>query len=379
MSKVSVIIPAYNQGRFLANAIESVLDQTWQDFELVVVDDGSTDNSAEVANSILDQRVYYIYQDNLGLAGARNTGIRNSAGEYLVFLDSDDLLLPRNLELLGSELDRDPTLGLVAGQAVPINENGTQLGIIFDKGLPADRTRLLLGNPIQVGTMMVRRSWQEQVGYFDESLHSYEDWDMWLRLARAGCPMRWIGKPVFLYRFHDSQMTRIGPQMTEATFSVLDKHFADPDLPQEWRNYRDVAYSSAYLRAAAQAFSGQEYSLAQEYLNEAVKLNPKLISDDGELLVSKFAAWTRFPKGNDPLKFLEDIYNNLPNDLDVVRQRRRQDLGRAAMELAFNRFHDGDMKDTRTYVRRAVGYQPGWLTNRGVLSILFRSHIQIGK
>jgi glycosyltransferase involved in cell wall biosynthesis len=118
MAKVSVIIPAYNQAPYLSKSIQSVLDQTCQDFEIVVVDDGSTDDTAAVVQSFHDDRIHYIYQENRGLSAARNTGIDNSTAEYITYLDSDDLFLPMKIELLGGVLDQDPDIGFLAGQAV---------------------------------------------------------------------------------------------------------------------------------------------------------------------------------------------------------------------------------------------------------------------
>jgi len=224
MSTVSVIIPAYNQSHYLGQAIQSVLDQTYPDFEIIVVDDGSTDDTRAVADSFTDARLRYVYQDNAGLSAARNTGIRHATGTYLSYLDSDDLFLSEKLALLVDAFDREPELGFAAGQAVLIDENSQPLGEIFDAGLPQDRSQLLMNNPLHVGSVLLRRDWQEKVGFFDESLRSYEDWDMWLRLVRAGCQMGWVPQPVSLYRFHRAQMTRLGKQMTTATFAVLEKN-----------------------------------------------------------------------------------------------------------------------------------------------------------
>jgi glycosyltransferase involved in cell wall biosynthesis len=210
---VSVIIPAYNQSDYLGIAIQSVLDQTYQDIEILVIDDGSTDDTRKVANRFSDPRIKYIYQANKGLSGARNTGIRNSAGEYLTFLDSDDLFLPEKINLLASFLNSQTEIGFVAGQAIPIDEHGQRIGNLFDNPIPKDPSKLLLGNPLHVGSVMLRRSWQEKIGYFDESLRSYEDWDMWLRLAISGCKMGWVAQPVSKYRFHSKQMVRNSPKL----------------------------------------------------------------------------------------------------------------------------------------------------------------------
>lgn len=373
--QVSVIIPAYNQGHYLAQAVRSVLAQTYSAWEAIVVDDGSTDNTAEVAASFSDARVRYIYQENRGLSGARNTGIRHARGQYLTYLDSDDCFLPQKLALLVEELEQKPHLGFVAGQAVPVDERGDQIGETFDSGPPQDPVQWLLGNPLHVGSVLVRRSWQERVGFFDEGLRSYEDWDMWLRLARAGCQMGWVPRPVSLYRFHTGQMTRDGRQMTEATMAVLDKLFADETLPASWQAMQAQAYSRAYLRAAAQSYREDDVALARHFLSQAVSLDPELAADEGADLASRMTAWTDLPKISDPVAFMERVYDNLPGELSSMERRRRIELAQIAIRQAFSAYRQGELACARAAVRRGVRYQPRWLANRGVLSILVRSHM----
>jgi hypothetical protein len=373
MPRVSVLIPAYNQGRYLAMAIRSALEQTYSDIEVLVVDDGSTDETAAVARAFTDPRVSYVYQDNQGLSAARNTGIRRATGEFLTFLDADDLFLPEKLSLLLAAIDENPQWGFVAGQAVLIDENGKALGEVFDRGLPADRSELLLSNPLHVGSVLLRRRWQQEVGYFDEMLRSYEDWDYWLRLARAGCPMGWVPRPVSQYRFHRQQMTRIGRQMTTATFAVLDKVYCDPDLPQAWLARRDEAYSRASLRAAAQAYTAGEVDEASQHMAAAVRLDPSLAAHDGERVARLAAGWANHAKTADPLAFLEQVYAHLPDELAALRRRRRADLAKEALQLAFAAYNRGDLRATRTALWHAIGYRPACMRERGVLALLARS------
>ncbi|MCL4262305.1 MAG: glycosyltransferase [Anaerolineae bacterium] len=375
MSTVSVIIPAYNQGHFLAEAVNSVLAQTYPRVEVIVVDDGSTDDTAVVAHNFTDPRVQYVYKQNGGLSSARNEGLRHAQGQYISYLDSDDCFLPEKLAILVGEMDAHPAVGFVAGQAIPVDEHGRHVGKKFDTPLPTDAKQLLLGNPLHVGSVLVRRDWQDKVGFFDESLRSYEDWDMWLRLAQAGCQMRYVPQPVSLYRFHTAQMTRDGRQMTSATFAVLDKLFADPTLPPDWLALKDKAYSQAYLRKTAQSYRLRDYHTGQESLRQAVVLDPSLMADEGAALARHFAAWVELPKTSDKFTFLEDIYNHLPPELTPLQTRRKQELGRAAMQVAFEAYEKKEMAETRTAVRRALRYQPGWLANRGALSIFLRSHL----
>lgn len=377
MSLVSVIIPAYNQGHYLDKAIQSVLDQTYQNFEIIVVDDGSTDNTADVAQSFSDPRIRYIYQENSGLSAARNTGIHRATGEYISFLDSDDLFLPEKLELLVSKLEDAPELGLVAGQAILIDENGQSLGEVFNKKLPKDPTRLLLANPLHVGSVMLRREWQETAGFFDETLRSYEDWDMWLRLARAGCRMGWVDRPVSQYRFHQAQMTRDGRQMTTATFAVLEKTFNDPTLPPNWQALRDPAYSQAHLRAAAQAYTARAFPTAVDHMNRAVQFNPALTDNQAIRLANQITGWAHYAKTGDPLIFLEDVYRHLPDTLSMLQQQRSQVLAQEAMRIAFETYHQKDYTATQVALRRAFRYHPGHIINRGALSLFVRAWLHI--
>lgn len=378
MSQVSVIIPAYNQGHYLAAAIQSVLEQTYANVEVLVIDDGSTDNTAQVAQQFSDPRVRYIYQQNRGLSGARNTGIRHANGDFLTYLDSDDLFLPRKLELLLAELNARPQLGFVAGQAMPIDEVGQPIGKLFDQELPANPTHLLLGNPLHVGSVLLRRSWQERVGFFDETLRSYEDWDMWLRLALAGCPMGYVAQPVSLYRFHRAQMTRDGRQMTTATFAVLDNFFARADLPPEWQAMKARAYSRAHLRAAAQAYRiVTAIPEAKLHLQKAVELEPTLLLDYAEPLARTFAGWLELPKHEDGLAYLERIYTHLPPELALLAQRRAQKVGETAVQHAFTAYAARDWARARRALYLAIRYQPHYLLNRGVLAILVRAHLAL--
>lgn len=375
MPKVSVIIPAYNQARYLGLAIQSVLDQTYADFEVVVVDDGSTDDTAQVVQRFADPRVRYVFQSNRGLSAARNTGLRNSTGPLVTFLDSDDEFLPEKLSWLAAILDQRPEVGLAAGSAVLIDEAGQPTGQPFASRLPADPAELVLGNPLHVGSVLLRRDWQAKVGYFDESLRSYEDWDMWLRLAVAGCPMACIEQPVSRYRFHTAQMTRHGIQMTAATFAVLDKLFARADLPAAWKRWRDQAYSRAHLRAAAQSYLADHYAQGQTYLREAARLHPALLSDQGRLLAQHFAAWIELPKTGDPVSFLENVYHHLPAEFGGLRGRGRQEIAQAAMGLAYRTYGQGRLAQARAAVWHALRRQPAWLANRGALAILVKSYL----
>jgi tetratricopeptide (TPR) repeat protein len=263
---------------------------------------------------------------------------------------------------------------MIAGTAALIDQNGTAINRPFNKLIPQDLRDLLLCNPLHVGSVLLRRSWQEKIGFFDESLRSYEDWDFWLRLALAGAKMVSINKVVSFYRFHTAQMTRNQNQMTEASFAVLDKVFHQDNLPQSWLDYKNHAYSQSHLRAAANAYAAKEFQDGKDHLEKAVALNPVLLQNNAQEIFQQILAWTELPKVKNRLNFLENILNHLPVEIkDSASNNSRKILSKYAVDQGFLAYKNNDFENVRKYIISAVRYNPRWLLNRGVLSIFFRS------
>lgn len=217
---VSVIIPCYNQAHFLSTAIESVLAQSHAHHEIIVVDDGSTDNTAEVTASY--PTVRYIRQDNQGLSGARNTGLRESRGDYLVFLDADDLLLPRALEAGLTCMCAHPECAFVSGHYRYINQDGSFRRENLQQHIDHDHyLALLRGNYIGMhATVMYRRDVFEAVGNYATSLPACEDYDLFLRIARQ-FPVYCYDEVVAEYRQHGNNMSGDLQLMLKTVLSVL--------------------------------------------------------------------------------------------------------------------------------------------------------------
>lgn len=206
-SLVSVIIPCYNQAHYLGEAIESALAQSYWNTEVVVVDDGSTDNTSEVAGGYLGE-VRCIRQENQGLAAARNAGLDHSCGDYVIFLDADDRLTPEAIAVGVAEFEAQPDCALVAGQYRLIGGHES----ILEEPPPHPITRdhyaeLLRHNHIRVpATVMYRRAVFENVGNFDPSVSPCADYDLYLRMARQ-FPIRCHEHIIAEYRQHASNMT----------------------------------------------------------------------------------------------------------------------------------------------------------------------------
>ena len=198
---VTVVIPCYNQAHFLGEAIESVLSQSYKHFELIVVDDGSTDESSEVASRY--EGVRLIRQENRGLAGARNRGLGEAKGEYVVFLDADDRLLPGALEAGLRCFEAHPECAFVSGQSRRIAADGTLLSPWQPPHVEGDHyLALLRSNYIGMhAAVMYRRGVFDDVGGFDVSLSACEDYELYLRIARR-FPVQRHDQEVAEYRQH---------------------------------------------------------------------------------------------------------------------------------------------------------------------------------
>ena len=205
--KVSVIIPVYNGEKYIAQAIESALSQAYNNIEIIVINDGSTDNSYDKIMPYLPS-VKYIYQENKGVAAARNSGIKNSTGELIGFLDADDLWLPEKLEFQVNYLLKHQDIALVHSNQKSIYEDGVQtiaeppptkaMGMCFKE--------LFLRNQISGGSVLLRKKCLDQIGLFDERMFFGEDYELWLRMSRFFL-IGYIDRVLYLYRQHSSNMS----------------------------------------------------------------------------------------------------------------------------------------------------------------------------
>jgi glycosyltransferase involved in cell wall biosynthesis len=235
MPKVSVVIPTYDRAHFLDDAIRSVLAQTFDDFELIIVDDGSTDNTREVVNSFEDSRIKYIYQENRGVSAAYNSGILASSSEFIAFLDSDDLWLPQKLELQVKLLDSRPDVALVCSDGYIFdNRTNSTLGR-FWRGVPfgyrVDPQRasreplkemLFWGCFITESLVMVRREVFNEVGGYDESLRDHVDWDMYVRVCQRFA-IETIDTPLAKKRKHEANLSSNFDLLYKGAEIVLNK------------------------------------------------------------------------------------------------------------------------------------------------------------
>jgi glycosyltransferase involved in cell wall biosynthesis len=235
MPLVSVIIPTYNRESFIAECVESVLAQTFSNFELIVVDDGSTDRTETVVGGYSD-KIRYLRQEQRGPAAARNSGIRNASGEWLSFLDSDDLWLPNKLEFEMEYVSKNPNMRICYSEEIwyrrgrrvnPAQKHRKYSGWIYRKMLP-----LCIVSPSSV---MIHRSVLEKVGLFDEELPACEDYDLWLRIG-SRYPIALIPEALIIKRNgHEGQQSQKYWGMDRFRIKALANMLNSAELSEEDR------------------------------------------------------------------------------------------------------------------------------------------------
>jgi glycosyltransferase involved in cell wall biosynthesis len=284
---VSVIIPAYNQAQYLRSAIESVIAQTCTDWELIVVNDGSTDSTAQVLSDFENEkRLKAIHQDNQGLAAARNTGIHAAVGHHVALLDSDDAWQPEFLETMLATIALNPAASVFYCVAQCMDESGSVLPQRAGaNAVTPDQMyqTLLNANFIIPSTVVINRRILLEAGSFDASrpeMHGCEDWDLWLRLA-SSFKFAGISKPLVRYRLHDASMSADTTKMERAVLSVVEKHFGLDDRQFDtWTPDKRKAYGGYYRYAVlARILKGGDWEGAAPKLAKALSINSSLAVD----------------------------------------------------------------------------------------------------
>jgi len=259
MAEVSVIIPTYNSARYLSDAIDSVLAQTFRDFEVLVIDDGSTDDTASLMRQY-SRPVRYIRQENGGVSRARNRGIDESRGRYVAFLDADDAWGQHKLERQLSALDQNRDYhacycAFIVGdsQLSPLETRRSK------RGGPTIEDLLLRGNIVGTpSTVLCERSLFKVAGRFDPETSQCADWDMWVRIA-SQTDFLYLDESLVTYRRHDANMSRNAGLLERDSLRVLEKGFAMPELTEVQRARRRAAFARNYMVLAGTYFQAKLY------------------------------------------------------------------------------------------------------------------------
>ena len=305
---VSVVIPMYNVDKYIEQSINSVLKQTYHHFELILVDDGSTDNTLHRVNEFDDPRIRVINQANRGLSGARNTGIDAARGGYVALLDADDYWAPTKLAKHIKHLNANPKVGISYCPSLFISEEGDLLGVgQFPKLKNISKQHVFCRNPIGNGSSpVIRRSLLSEVAffgvkrdkyrrmYFDESLKQSEDIELWTRIAvNTAWVFEGIKSPLTYYRVNNSGLSAdTDKQFSSWQHAVMLNRDSDPRFFNTFYSLAK-AYQLRYL--ARRAVQSQNKITAFKLIHQAIFCNYKILTQEpSRTLITLACAWLKF-------------------------------------------------------------------------------------
>jgi glycosyltransferase involved in cell wall biosynthesis len=354
LARVSVIIPTYNRSQLLRQTVESVLAQTYPNIEIIVVDDGSTDDTARVMAQYAGRITYIRRETNHGGRGNGKIGLQAASGQYINVLDHDDLMMPTKIERQVQVLEARPEIGLVHCEYYYIDEDGNILREVGNLPEGDVLKELLCGDPIWSGGPLVRRQCLDEVGL---PTGYCGDWDMWLRLAQAGYPFACVQEPLGAYRIlPDSAMANLA-RLEQGNLDVLDKMFANPQLPADVMAVKEQAYSNLRLYTSYRYYAAGRWEDAQRNLTEALALRPQLLEHPEDLAQFLYNG-ALDPRVADPVKFITDMFDHLPPEADVLRPYRSQLLSQVYTRLALQNYGLRNITEARQQLAEAIALDP---------------------
>jgi glycosyltransferase involved in cell wall biosynthesis len=282
-ARITALIPTYNCAQYICETVDSVLAQTYPAHEIIVVDDGSTDRTQEVLAQY-KTKIRYIRQVNAGPPAARNTGIAHATGDFIALLDSDDLWVPRKLELQMNYVDNYPECGLVYTDMKTFDDTGIieeSVKVSRNLTLPSGRIfpQMFVETLFQTSAVLIRKSCIDRVGGFDTSLRMGDDYEFFLRIARH-YELGYVDEPLVLYRQHPSQGTRTWGKLLQKgvpwEFLVLRKILDTyPEVIREMgKSSVEQRLSKPYFALAYACLTDGDHANARKLLREAVRYWP---------------------------------------------------------------------------------------------------------
>lgn len=389
MPEVSVVLPTYNRRRLVQETIDSVLRQKFADLELIVVDDGSTDDTGRTLTDRYGPLIRYVYQENAGESAARNHGIALSRGKYVGFVDSDDLWHPDKLKRQVEILEANPLVGLVSTQAFWINYLGLQLRKAPDGASRQDDViswaELVLDNVIAGGgsSSLIRRECLVKAGGFDQAIRFGEEWDLWIRIARDYRVVQ-IPTPLVYYRVNPFGTRGWAPRANEAEamyrehLSIVAKAFEHaPQALGEGDHLEAKAYARLHLRHAMVNYGHGSDEAGRHYWQLAIDTCPVHATDEAVISQTLVNYAVGFASVAVPRKrvavlqaTVDRVLSNLPESVSGLTSRRNTLLAKCYAEMSFQAAMNGEAPLARRCAYRSVATESVWLRNRGLLKIL---------
>lgn len=381
---VSVVIPNYNHAKYISDAINSVLNQTFRDFEIIVVDDGSTDTSRETVARFGDQ-VQYIWQENSGLSAARNTGIRQARGEYIGVLDADDMYEPDFMSVLVPVLQADPEAEAIYCGYRFVDVSNQPLPQIEARSVPPDRLfqALVNGNFLVPESMLVRKQCYDKVGLFDVRFRACEDVDMWLRISKQ-YKVLGVTNVLTRHRILPNSMSTDPTRQTENRLAVIQKHFGlQPQADAEWTEPQRRAYGQAYLASSVEYLQARMFGRAYKSFRSMVIACPSLLTQLNTFYELGCGEQPKGYRGDFPSLDLDSSARNLMSLLErffldventsAYRRLRNAAYSQAYFALGLLYYGSRRFRDARRSFLRAAWFNWRLFLNRALAGAFVKS------
>jgi glycosyltransferase involved in cell wall biosynthesis len=321
MTAVSIIIPTYNRAVSLSKAIQSVLNQTWTDYELIVVDDGSTDDTAAVVAHIDDRRVHYLQSEHVERSAARNIGLSAATGEFIAFLDDDDQFLPHRLAYQVTYLNAHREVDVVAS-GIYLQREGESRRTAWSVGRKDEEVTLpacFRGKRPSLFACLFHRSLLDRMDqWFDLDLILVEDVDFVLRLILTSKQRAmWLPGLIYVYQMRRNCPSMDVKQLEPKLRLVLDKFFARSDLPPEIISQRMEIYIWQDVVAACVAYSTEQPQLAQFILLKGLIRHPALVTKGPDIVLNYLVAWVNVNSevSVNHKRLVDQVFDHLPTPL----------------------------------------------------------------
>ncbi len=285
---VSVIVPVFNRQDYVAETIESIVKQTYKNIEIIIINDGSTDNSEKIIRTFQSQYpdiINVINQQNQGQVKARNNGLKIARGEFIAFLDSDDVWLLDKLEKQVCLFNKK--VGLVYSGVQYIDTWGNVIGEEqCDQNIKgAVYEKLIVKNRMTGGTVIVRNEALKKVGLFDETFEAAENWDLWIRVTQF-YEVNFVDEALLKYRKHSGNMSSNNTLMLDATHSILEKYCLNTNIEGVAAEACEIATANYYYRVGVYQTSVGDYSTARANFKKANKFVPNYLDCDIRIIRS---------------------------------------------------------------------------------------------
>ena len=373
---VTVCICSYNHARYLPQTIDSVLTQTYQDFELIIVDDGSKDNSHEVLSDYKqrypDKLRYVWHADhaNRGISASCNLAVSLARGAFFAWLGSDDYWFPEKLAKQVSFFEQHPEVGMLHTSALTLDANGTLFPVsnVHDALDPQPLAAMVISNPVVASTAMWPTRLFTERGAFDEQL-VFSDWELWIRIA-ARYPIGFLAEPLCAYRVHGQNVSISSKAdiILKHNVAVIDTVAAN--IPAIDPALKNRSLANMYLRAGLDAMAGNDLELGRARLKQAAEFlgMPRPAPTDAALIeaVVSHTLYLLAPAGWTEARceaFLRTVFENIAPALTAAA------VAQYHVTQAFIQHAQGQRAAVRRHVGRALRLQPGVARNRGLVSI----------